>query len=36
MVEDGDPKDKNVIIVDDLVRSGGTLLECAKVRIKKE
>lgn len=30
VIEDGDPKDKHVIMVDDLVRSGGTLIECAK------
>jgi ribose-phosphate pyrophosphokinase len=29
-IKDGDPKGKNVIIVDDLIMSGGTLLECAK------
>lgn len=29
-IEQGNPKDKKVIILDDLVRSGGTLLECAK------
>jgi len=28
-IEEGNPKGKKVIIVDDLVRSGGTLLECA-------
>lgn len=28
---DGNSKDKNVLIVDDLVRSRGTLIECAKV-----
>lgn len=28
-IEQGDPKGKKVIIIDDLVRSGGTLLACA-------
>ena len=28
----GDPKGKHVVIVDDLVQTGGTLIECAKVR----
>ncbi|KAJ8601844.1 hypothetical protein CTAYLR_002644 [Chrysophaeum taylorii] len=27
-VQDGDPKDKRVVIVDDLVQTGGTLYEC--------
>jgi ribose-phosphate pyrophosphokinase len=30
-LNDGDVKGKDVLIVDDLVRSGGTLIECAKV-----
>lgn len=30
-LNDGNVKDKHVLIVDDLVRSGGTLIECAKV-----
>jgi len=29
-IEEGNPKGKKVIVIDDLVRSGGTLLECAK------
>lgn len=28
---EGDVKDKHTVIIDDLVRSGGTLIECAKV-----
>ena len=28
----GDAKDCHVIIVDDLVQTGGTLIECAKVQ----
>jgi phosphoribosylpyrophosphate synthetase len=28
-IQDGDPKDLHVIIVDDLVQTGGTLIECA-------
>mmetsp|Transcript_18329 Transcript_18329/g.28587 ORF Transcript_18329/g.28587 Transcript_18329/m.28587 type:complete len:180 (+) Transcript_18329:1-540(+) len=27
-IQDGDPRGKNVLIVDDLVQSGGTLYEC--------
>jgi len=27
----GDPNGKHVVIVDDLVQTGGTLIECAKV-----
>lgn len=30
-IQDGDPKGKRVIIVDDLVQSGGTLIETAKL-----
>jgi len=29
-IKEGEPKGRHVIIVDDLVQSGGTLLECAK------
>mmetsp|Transcript_17500 Transcript_17500/g.26035 ORF Transcript_17500/g.26035 Transcript_17500/m.26035 type:complete len:333 (-) Transcript_17500:125-1123(-) len=29
-IQEGNPKGKRVVIVDDLVRSGGTLIECAK------
>ena len=29
----GDAKDKHCVIVDDLVQTGGTLIECAKVKI---
>ncbi|CAM9823544.1 unnamed protein product, partial [Sphacelaria rigidula] len=27
-IQDGDPAGKNIIIVDDLVQTGGTLYEC--------
>jgi phosphoribosylpyrophosphate synthetase len=27
-VQDGEPKDRHVVIVDDLVQTGGTLYEC--------
>ena len=27
----GEPRDQHVVIVDDLVQTGGTLIECAKV-----
>lgn len=30
IIQDGKPKDKHVIIVDDLVQTGGTLYECGK------
>ena len=30
----GDPKDRHVVIVDDLVQTGGTLIECAKVMLQ--
>ncbi|XP_022877111.1 ribose-phosphate pyrophosphokinase 4-like isoform X1 [Olea europaea var. sylvestris] len=30
-LKEGDPKGRHVVIVDDLVQSGGTLLECQKV-----
>ena len=30
VIQEGDPKGKDVIIVDDLVRSGGTLIQCLK------
>ena len=30
-LKEGEPKDKHVVIVDDLVQSGGTLIECGKV-----
>lgn len=29
-IHDGDPKDKHVVVVDDLVQTGGTLFECGK------
>ena len=28
----GDPNGKHVVIVDDLVQTGGTLIECTKVQ----
>lgn len=27
----GEPRDRHIVIVDDLVQTGGTLVECAKV-----
>ncbi|KAL2543270.1 Ribose-phosphate pyrophosphokinase 3 [Abeliophyllum distichum] len=33
-LKEGDPKGRHVVIVDDLVQSGGTLLECQKVLAK--
>ena len=30
-LKEGEPKDKHVVIVDDLVQSGGTLLECQRL-----
>ena len=31
-MKEGDPVGKHVILVDDMIQSGGTLLECGKVR----
>ncbi|KAL2484508.1 Ribose-phosphate pyrophosphokinase 3 [Abeliophyllum distichum] len=33
-IKEGDPKGRHVVIVDDLVQSGGTLFECQKVLAK--
>lgn len=33
-LKEGDPKGRHVVIVDDLVQSGGTLIECQKVLVK--
>lgn len=33
-IKEGDPRDCHVIIVDDLVQTGGTLIECAKVLLE--
>ncbi len=33
-IKEGDPKGKYVLIVDDLIRSGGTLIECRNALIK--
>ncbi|XP_051149123.1 ribose-phosphate pyrophosphokinase 4 [Andrographis paniculata] len=33
-IKEGEPKGRHVVIVDDLVQSGGTLLECQKVLAK--
>lgn len=33
-LKEGDPKGRHVVIVDDLVQSGGTLIECQKVLAK--
>jgi phosphoribosylpyrophosphate synthetase len=30
-IMDGDPSGHNVVIIDDLVQTGGTLIECGKV-----
>ncbi|XP_068469148.1 ribose-phosphate pyrophosphokinase 4 isoform X2 [Phaseolus vulgaris] len=30
-IKEGDPRDRHIVIVDDLVQSGGTLIECQKV-----
>lgn len=30
-LKEGDPKNRHVVIVDDLVQSGGTLIECGKL-----
>ncbi|KAI8776690.1 ribose-phosphate pyrophosphokinase 4 [Biomphalaria glabrata] len=34
-IKDGNPNGRHVVIIDDLVQSGGTLIECAKVLIKQ-
>jgi len=34
-LKEGHPKGKHVVIVDDLVQSGGTLIECAKVLVRE-
>ncbi|KAK0055578.1 ribose-phosphate pyrophosphokinase 4, partial [Biomphalaria pfeifferi] len=34
-IKDGNPNRRHVVIIDDLVQSGGTLIECAKVLIKQ-
>ncbi|XP_071854386.1 uncharacterized protein [Apostichopus japonicus] len=34
-VKEGDPKDKHVVIVDDLVQTGGTLKECCKALLSQ-
>lgn len=33
-IKEGDPKGRHVVIVDDLVQSGGTLIECHAVLAK--
>lgn len=35
-IKEGDPKGKHVIIIDDLVQTGGTLIECAKALKNEE
>ena len=32
-VQEGDPRGHHVVLVDDMVRSGGTLIECLKVLV---
>jgi phosphoribosylpyrophosphate synthetase len=34
-LKEGEPQGKHVVIVDDLVQSGGTLIECGKVLLEK-
>ncbi|KAJ8773639.1 hypothetical protein K2173_005885 [Erythroxylum novogranatense] len=34
LIKEGDPQGRHVVIVDDLVQSGGTLIECQKVLAK--
>ncbi|XP_041361478.1 ribose-phosphate pyrophosphokinase 4-like [Gigantopelta aegis] len=34
-VKDGNPSGKDIIIIDDLIQTGGTLIECAKVLLKQ-
>jgi phosphoribosylpyrophosphate synthetase len=33
-LKEGEPRGKHVVIVDDLVQSGGTLIECGKVLLE--
>lgn len=33
-IQDGDAKDRHIVIVDDLVQTGGTLYECGKVLVE--
>ena len=32
VIQDGDPKGEHVLIIDDMVKTGGTLASCATVR----
>ncbi|GJR06435.1 ribose-phosphate pyrophosphokinase 4-like protein [Tanacetum coccineum] len=35
-IKEGDPKGRHVVIVDDLVQSGGTLIECQVMKLKQK
>ncbi|GAB6057006.1 phosphoribosyltransferase family protein [Desulfonatronum parangueonense] len=35
LIKEGDPRDRHVLIVDDLIMSGGTLIECKNVLLEK-
>ncbi len=35
LIKEGDPRDRHVLIVDDLIMSGGTLIECKNILLEK-